>query len=193
MSQKRLHPKQRIEDILLSSSLIQKLMSRANDIALPDWYLCAGCLNQTVWNSLLELPERHGIGDIDLIYFDGSDLTEHAEAKASERIKALFEDINIPFDVKNEARVHLWYENRFGKAIEPYLSTTDAVASFPTTATAIAAKPTDTSLSLIAPFGLDDLLNLIVRPNKAIVTRDVYEAKIEKWQRYWPTLTYLDW
>jgi hypothetical protein len=37
-------------------------------------------------------------------------------------------------DVKNEARVHLWYERRFGRHLEPYRSTGDAIATWPTTA-----------------------------------------------------------
>src|ERR1700730_3374080 len=38
------------------------------------------------------------------------------------------------------ARVHLWYEDRFGYALKPYLSSADAIATFPTTATAVGVR-----------------------------------------------------
>jgi hypothetical protein len=31
-----------------------------------------------------------------------------------------------------------------------------------------------------APFGLDDLFGLVVRPNKRQITRAIYEAKVER-------------
>ncbi|MEC8135706.1 MAG: nucleotidyltransferase family protein, partial [Pseudomonadota bacterium] len=61
------------------------------------------------------------------------------------------------------------------------------------TATAIAVRPSVKYLEIVAPFGLDDLFTGVVRPNKALVTRDVYENKIARWRRIWPDLTYLSW
>ena len=89
--------------------------------------------------------------------------------------------------------MHIWYEARFGRAIQPYRSIADAVATFPTTATAIAVRPSFEYLEIVAPFGLDDLFTGVVRPNKALATRDVYENKIARWRRIWPDLTYLPW
>ena len=89
-------------------------------------------------------------------------------------------EIGIRVDVKNEARVHIWYEARFGRAIQPYRSIADAVATFPTTATAIAVRPPVDGLEIVAPFGLDNLCTGVVRPSKALVTRDVYENKIAR-------------
>jgi hypothetical protein len=44
-----------------------------------------------------------------------------------------------------------------------------------------------------APFGLDDLFDLIVRPNKRLVTHEVYENKVTRWAAYWPKLTIVPW
>ena len=60
-------------------------------------------------------------------------------------------------------------------AIAPYSSLADAVASFPTTATSIALCKTDTTYEVIAPYGLNDLFDGIVRPNKVLVTQRSYE------------------
>lgn len=67
--------------------------------------------------------------------------------------------------------MHLWYQERFGYAIEPYLSSADAIAPFPTFATAVGVRRINGELECCAPFGLDDLLGLVVRPNKRQITR----------------------
>jgi hypothetical protein len=69
----------------------------------------------------------------------------------------ILDGMPLRFDVKNQARVHLWYGARFGCPIAPYASVADAVATYPTTATAIALRREGGRLACIAPFGLDDL------------------------------------
>jgi hypothetical protein len=44
-----------------------------------------------------------------------------------------------------------------------------------------------------APFGLDDLFGLVVRPNKRQITRAIYKAKVDRWRSIWPWLTFLPW
>lgn len=105
----------------------------------------------------------------------------------------MFSQLSVWIDVKNEARVHLWYEAKFGKAIGPYTSVVDAIDSFPTTATTIGIRPSAAGAEVYATFGLSDLFAGIVRPNKRLITRDVYEAKASKWRDYWPDLTVISW
>jgi hypothetical protein len=162
-------------------------------IALPDCWLVAGALAQTVWNDVHGLAPDHGLSDIDLVYFDECDLSETGEAEEVNRLRHLFGALPVKLDIKNEARVHLWYETKFGSAIAPYTSTTHAIASFPTTATAIGVQPASSGLVISAPFGLSDLFDLIVRPNKAQITRSIYEAKAARWRVLWPRLTIIDW
>ena len=78
--------------------------------------------------------------------------------------------------------MHLWYPERFGYRIRSYRSSTNAIATFPTTATAIEVRRTHGEFEYCAPFGLDDLFSLVVRPNKKQMTRAIYEAKIERWR-----------
>jgi hypothetical protein len=54
-----------------------------------------------------------GIKDVDLVYFDPNDLSEETETAHEKRLRAYFRDLPVKLDVKNEARVHLWYD-RFG-------------------------------------------------------------------------------
>ena len=193
MDQKRLSQEERFRKILYQNPLIDTVLAKADELALANWHLCAGCLTQSVWNAVFEFPAEHGIDDIDLIYFDTDDLSDEAEENHAQQALTVFPDLPVRLDVKNEARVHLWYESKFGKVIPPFQSIEHAVSNFPTTATTIAVRPRSDRLSIVAPFGLGDLFDGIVRPNKAMVTQDHYEAKIERWRRFWPQLTYLPW
>lgn len=102
------------------------------------------------------------ISDIDLVYSDDNDLSEETEAGHATRVRALFADLGLRIDVKNEARVHLWHAGKFGNVLAPYTSTEDAITTFPTTAMAIGVQPRPDGLHFFAPCGLSDLLGLIV-------------------------------
>ena len=39
----------------------------------------------------------------------------------------------------------------------------------------------------------DDLFALVVRPNRRLAPRDVYESKAARWLAEWPELTVLPW
>ena len=175
------------------SPLLAEVLDRWREIALPDGWLVAGAVAQTVWNRLFGRPAAHGIDDIDLVYFDAGDLSEEAEARHAARIGGILRRLPVRLDVKNQARVHLWYEARFGYPIAPYRSAAAAIATFPTTATAVGIRPAPAGPEIEAPFGLTDLLGGVVRPNKAQVTRRIYEAKVARWRSCWPELAIVEW
>jgi uncharacterized protein len=179
--------------VLSRSPIVATVVGKWSEVGLPDCWLVAGCVAQTVWNDAFGRPAGHGISDIDLVYFDGADLSAEAEAHHAERIRTLFADLDLWVDVKNEARVHLWYAEKFGEALAPYVSTEDAIATFPTTATAVGVQPRANGLRVFAPYGLSDLLGLIVRPNKKQITRPIYDAKVKKWLARWPDLRVVPW
>jgi hypothetical protein len=173
--------------------LLASVLQRFDAVGLPDAWLVAGAIAQGVWNDRGRRPPTHGLKDLDIVYFDAADLSAGAEAAHEARLRTVFADLPVKLDVKNEARVHLWYADRFGRPIPPYRSTADAIATFPTTATSIGVWPGAGTLDICAPFGLDDLLGGVVRPNKRQITRDVYEAKTARWRALWPELTYVPW
>lgn len=97
-------------------------------------------------------------------------------------------------EVRNEARVHLWYATRFGATCPPFSSVEDAISSFPSTITAIGARlEIDGQLRIYAPFGGQDVLDLVVRPNPRLAKKEVYEEKTKHWKDQWPELTILPW
>ena len=171
---------------------------------MPNWYLGAGCIAQTVWNALHGFEPTRYIEDYDLVYFHSTDLSEEMEGRCIRKAQATMADLGVNVDVKNEARVHLWYKKHFGEPIRPYTSIEDAIASWPTTATSVGVRSQGNgSLRVYAPFGLSDLFSMIVRPNKRQVeyflrrddstSREVYVQKAEKWTKLWPRLSVLHW
>ncbi len=97
-------------------------------------------------------------------------------------------------EVRNQARAHLWYEERFGYEITPYESVENAINTWPTTATSIGIRPEPgAGFAIYAPCGLNDLLGMIVRPNKTQITKEIYYSKVERWVRVWPRLTVMSW
>ncbi len=162
-------------------------------VALPNCWIVAGVVVQSYWNQAHGCPALHGLSDVDIVYFDAGDLSEETEAEHAARINSLFADTQIKFDVKNEARVHLWYEDRFGYPIESYSSVEAAIDTFPTTAGAIGVRPYGDRIECYSSFGYDDLMGLIVRPNKRQITPDIYARKIERWKSFWPLLKIVEW
>jgi len=48
-------------------------------------------------------------------------------------------------------------------------------------------------LAVYAPFGLEDVFDMVVRPNKAKITEEIYNGKAEKWTSKWAGLTVVPW
>jgi hypothetical protein len=185
--------------LLGKNDVLQTILHRAPELALGAYYLAAGCVAQTAWNVQCGRPADADIQDYDLVYHDASDLSFEAEDRVIRRANALFADIARHegpgrIEVRNEARVHLWYEHHFGHSIEPYRSVEHAIDTFPTTATSVGVRRIRSGeLVVHAPFGLADLLSGIVRPNKRQVPRAHFEAKVARWKACWPHLTIVAW
>jgi hypothetical protein len=182
-----------LEAVLRANPVCAAILDGAGALGLPDWYLGAGAVAQTVWNGAHDRTPGADIADYDLVYFDPGDLSEDAENAAERAASSAFGRFGARLDVTNEARVHLWYEHKFGVRLEPYASTQAAISTWPTTATSIGVTSRNDRFSVHAPFGTDDLWALIVRPNKTLVTRGVYEAKVARWSAIWPRLTIIPW
>lgn len=179
--------------VLRTHPWIGPLLARWSALELPDAWLSGSALAQAWWNHRFGFAATHGIADLDLIYFDGADLSAAAEAAQASRIGAFFGALPVALDVKNQARVHQWYAQRFGRAIAPYRSAREAIATFPTTAAAIGVQASGARLRIVAPHGIDDLLRPRVRANRMRVSAALYRRKTAHWRALWPQLTILPW
>jgi hypothetical protein len=184
----------RFLDLVQRNLVNVAVLQRAPTLAVPDWWLAAGALCQTVWNVQAGRAPAAGIDDYDLLYFDDTDLSYEAEDAVIRRAGELFADLAGVVEVRNEARVHLWYEEHFGQPGVRFRSSADAIDHFPTMATSVGVtRAADGELVVYAPFGLDDVLAGRVRPNLRLAPRSVYEAKVQRWRTEWPTLSVEPW
>src|ERR1700751_3194182 len=101
---------------------LTEVLARAAGMDLPDWYVVAGCLYQTVWNVVTGQPPEAGILDYDLAYFDASDLSWAAEDAVIQVGREVFSGLGVPAQIRNQACVHLWYEQKFGVPCPPHTS-----------------------------------------------------------------------
>ena len=183
----------KLELSLRNNPVVSELLSGWTKLNLPDCWLVAGTIVQSYWNSAHDYSPLHGITDVDIVYYDSQDLSEEAEKERAIRISRQYEDLPVRLDVKNEARVHLWYENRFGYPIDPYSSVEAAIDTFPTTAGAIGIRPIGDEIECYTSFGYADLMDLIVRPNKRQITARIYAEKVARWRSVWPMLNIIEW
>lgn len=180
--------------IVLRNPVVETILARLPELGAPGAYLAAGGLFQTVWNMLSGRPPGADINDYDVLYFDDSDLSYDAEDAVIRRAAGLFADLPVVVEVRNEARVHLWYEPKFGLPCAPFTCVEDAISKFAATTCSVglAIRP-DGELQVCAPYGFADLFGFVVRPNPILAPQHVYEAKAARWQSVWPRLTVLPW
>ncbi|WP_206856563.1 nucleotidyltransferase family protein [Candidatus Enterococcus mangumiae] len=185
--------KESLHEILKQDTALYQIIQMVSTMAIPELYVGAGCIVQSVWNRLYGMPIGYGISDVDIVYFD-EDLSEGKELETSKKIAGEIESSNYSLDIINEARVHLWYEERFGFPIQAYGSSEEAISTWPTTATAIGVSLNENGqLQVFSPYGLDDLFEGIVRPNKKMITKEIYDQKVAKWKKKWPDLNVIPW
>jgi uncharacterized protein len=169
------------------------LLERLPGLGLPDCWLVAGCLFQTVWNVQTGRPPGENISDYDVFYFDGTDLSYAAEDLIIKKVAAEFADLDAVIEVRNQARVHLWYRQRFGHDYPRLTASTAGIARFLVAATCVGVATTVPSGPapdpvVFAPFGLEELYAGILRPNPTLDHPRRFSEKASSYQRRWPWL-----
>jgi len=179
--------------------LIAALRNPANEIiaeelyrlALPDAWLVSGCLVQTAWNVLTERAVDYGINDYDVFYFD-PDTSWEAEDNIIRRLTGRLAPRGIAVEARNQARVHLWYPEKYGLPYPELHSSTQGIDRFLTKNTQIGIRRAGGAYEVYAPNGYDDVAALIVRPNPGPnFSAANYAAKAQRWKALWPEITVL--
>jgi uncharacterized protein len=160
---------------------------------LPEGMLVAGALYNLAWNRLTGRPGLAEVADIDVFYFDPADLSYEAEDVVIRRLDARFGHLPVPVQVRNQARVHLWFEQKFGAPFTPLSSAAEMLGRYASKAHAVGARMVNGELDLIAPFGLDDIFSFRVAPNYALENRATHEKKAARLKAVWPQLTVEPW
>ena len=176
--------------ILKGSPRLMHVLHIARDLNLPDWLVFSGAIYQTVWNVVTRRDYDYGIKDFDLAYFD-ADTACKAEDDVIQWVRDTFTPpLDTMVEVRNQARVHLWFEERFGEPYAPLERSSDALTRFVSPTFAIGARlKDDGDLTIIAPFGLDDIFALKVRPNPYIPKGAGFDRAAASAKARWPEIT----
>lgn len=165
------------------------ILERLPDLGLDDAWLVSGSLFQTVWNALTNRPLTHGIKDYDIFYFD-TDTSWEAEDAVIKRSAALYADLGVDIEFKNQARVHLWYEEKHNISYPPLKTSCEGIDRFLAIGNMVAIQPlVDGDRRFYVP-GLSDMAALHIRPNRAgNFVKERYDEKCARWKQFWPELT----
>jgi len=185
--------RQALNDIIAGSPVLMRILEGMHELDLPDPLLGSGAIYNTVWNVLTDRPPLTGIKDADVVYFDPSDRSYEAEDRVIRRASAHFAGLPIPVEVRNQARVHLWFPQKFGVHYPALRSSAEMMNYFASKTHAVAARLEEGRIAIYAPFGLDDIFAFRVTPNPALDNRRTHAAKAERAMAIWPELTYVPW
>ena len=178
-----------LRTLIASDRRRMEVLRIVRDLGLPDCWVAAGFVRNCVWDHLHGHTTSPLPRDIDVIWFEPAacDAARDAGLEAGLRDR----DGALAWSVKNQARMH----GRNGDA--PYRSATDAMRYWPETATAIGVRLAEQGdIEVAAPYGLDDLFGMIVRPTPRFVAdkHAVYLARVlsKEWEQTWPSLQIQD-
>lgn len=175
---------------LQQNRILMQIVDEVAQINLPNWYIVAGSVFQTIWNAQANKELMEDIHDIDLVYFEPNLSADRSVSRDKALEQELSARFSYQFDVHNEAQMHLWQ----GRMRKPYTSTENAIERFIATVHAVGITGNSRELQVFAPFGLDDIFSKTVRPIvHEDITPEMYQAKAEKWQARFSGLTVLPW
>ncbi len=168
-------------EIIENDEWMTDVLKIVRDLNLHDCWIGAGFVRNKIWD------KKHGknrteLNDIDIIYFDKSNSTKEYDLQIENKLKKLNSKLN--WSVKNQSRMHI----RNGH--KQYTDCNEAVSFWPETATSIAVRLSfENQIEYIAPYGLEDLFNLLVIPTPKF-DLTVYNSRIEKkrWKEKWSKL-----
>jgi hypothetical protein len=181
---------ERLTEIVRAAPSLMRVLRTTRMLGLPDWLVMSGAVYQRALNHLTGRVPDYGIRDYDLGYFDASDISYEAEDLVIRRVAAAFaEPLKSTVEVRNQARVHVWFEAHFGEAYTPLSCSAEALERFVSPMFAVGVRlDADDRLHVEAPFGLMDLFALRLGPNPRRPTGGFDRAAISVLRR-WPEIT----
>ena len=155
------------------------------ELQLPDCWVAAGFVRSCVWDYMHRRSPSPLPCDVDVILYDTLRASPERDADLELTLRA--RDNTLDWSVKNQARMH---ERNLDR---PYFSASDAMRYWPDTATAVGVRLNERdSVEVAAPYGLEDLFALVVRPTERFVTEKnaIYADRIhtKNWLALWPAL-----
>ena len=157
-----------------------------------NYYVGAGGVNQTVFNYYHGYDINYGIKDFDIVYYD-SDESYEAEDIIIKDLESRLSHIDTSFDIKNQGRVYIWYNEKYGTNRDKYKSVEDAISSWGATVTCVGVRRENNELKVYCPYGLNDVFSMIIRPVKKEFEKESYVKRANKWKEKWEKLKIVKW
>jgi uncharacterized protein len=183
-----------LERLIRGEPWFVRVLETVRAAELPDAWVGAGVLRDLVWGMKSRGFDPADVADVDVAFFDADDLSPARDARAQADLRRRVPD--LPWEATNQAAVHTWYATYFGGGdVEPLRSTADGVATWPETATAVAVRLADDDrVETCAPYGLEDLLGLVWRPNWRRVSAEVAARRLREKAPtlHWPGVRIMD-
>lgn len=183
MSDQQLHH-DTLRSLLQTDEERMRVLRHVADMHLPDCWVGAGFVRSLVWDHVHGLKPSPPNSDVDVVWFGPENATEDADRLFEAQLK--HRAPTILWSVKNQGRMHKVNRDH------PYLSTAEAMSRWPETATAVGVRLGTRGIEVVAPFGLEDLFDLIVRPTPAFAgaRQSIVIERLEqkRWLERWPRL-----
>jgi len=172
-------------NLAMANPINAEITARLPDLGVDQCFLTAGCLFQAVWNHQSNLPAAQGIKDYDVFYFD-TDLSYEAEDAVIRAAEVLFQDLGVNVEVKNQARVHLWYGERFGRPYPQLHTAKQGIDRYLVAGTCIGLEIA--TGEVYAPYGLEDVEQGVLRINPVHPEPELFMQKARSYKARWPGL-----
>lgn len=181
----------RLETIVRASPSLMTVLEGLRALDFPQWRLVSGAVYQSVWNDVTGRPSDHGLKDYDALYFDPDPSWDAEDVFIRRAAEAFAPPLRDMVEVRNQGRVHLWFEGKFGEPYPPLSSADEAVERFLAPAFAVGVRlEKDGRLDVLAPFGLEDCFAMRLRPNPHRAVNAANLGRVaEKLKLRWPELT----
>ncbi|RZJ43454.1 MAG: nucleotidyltransferase family protein [Brevundimonas sp.] len=179
----------RLDAIVRADPDLMTVLRTVRNLGLPDWLIFSGAIYQSVWNAVTGRAPGYGVRDFDVGYFD-PDTAWDAEDAVIRRVAAAFEPpLRERVEVRNQARVALWFPAKFGEPYPPIAETAEALERFVAPAFAVGVRlEADKRLTVVAPFGLEDVFAMTLRPNPHRPRAKDWDRVVERALARWPEL-----
>lgn len=174
---------QDILDLIKNDNKMMEVLEIAEKLNLSDWLVGSGFVRNKIWN---HLSGRHtdylDVTDIDVVYFDPNGNDQKRDQELMEKLGI---ETGLEWEIRNNA-----YKYKSNERSE-YATSEDVISAWPETVTAIGVRLTNGVLGLIAPYGIEDIVNFVVRPSpqyKDGVERIKERVAKKKWLDKWPQI-----
>ncbi|MEA2447407.1 MAG: uncharacterized protein QOK47_1044 [Actinomycetota bacterium] len=179
--------------LVRADAWLMDILRTAGDVVPSEWAVTSGTIRNLVWDHLHGHEAATPVKDVDVAFFDRVDVSRERDKALEEALRARLPE--VPWEVTNQAGVHLWYAGRFGHEIPPIVSLEDGISRNPEIATSIGIRlEADEAVTVIAPCGLVDLFEMILRHNPKQVPRDYFLQRLreKRIREQWPKVSVID-